>query len=665
MAAAAVALALLGTAISYALTVTNGMEAGWVLGQPNFETGYDPGDPNLGAANPPSASTMNIATAVIRDPAGGRFFLVDNGNRRVLIWNGLAPGATFNGTPANVVLGQQSFAGNAANVNCSGTPGIVSACGLDNPGSMWLDVPNNRLWVTDINNHRVLGWNLAGIATGDPANYVIGQGGFTTKTVNRDCADTGTTGAIPNACGLDSPAGVTGGNGMIIVADSDNYRVVFYSQSVIGLSSNKAAVGVLGETSLTTRTRTVTQSDLGYACDALWDGARSRLSVADCDVGANRVMVWENFNPASFSNGAPASKVLGQPDFTTGTAGAGASGLNGPTTFAACPSLGRFLVCDTYNNRVLVYDDATLTDGEGATAVIGQPDFASTAPTTSRTGLNFPIGVACDGAAGHIYVGDGVNHRVLVYGDHVGDDPLVVDNGTATTSGNTVTVTSTVGHTYTVALPSGTSPLSPNTSVIITAGTNVNHPSISISATLPAGQTKTVTIPWVANRDYCIDDQPGATVGTTQGGCTAAGQVKVDKQDINTIGECFFWEGSDTICRTDATTLTVTGLEHSALYAVSDEDDDGVDDDADVCPGTDLNGPVPTVSLKPNHMGDDVMIDGCNASQILTCLTNVTPANPEGEQKHGVSRGQQNIFTRRLDWAQDVSPADGTPDCFQ
>ncbi len=640
-----------------AMSITNGMEAGWVLGQTDFTTGFDANSPTFGAASPPNAATMNLPDSLAWDTANNRLFVLDGGNNRVLVYNGVSPGSGFNGRSANVVLGQQSFAGSAPDTNCSGTSGIVSACGFNNPIGMTYDAASGRLWVSDSNNSRVLGWDGGNITTGAAANYVLGQGGFATNTVNRDCADTGSSGpATPNACGLDNPMGVAVGGGRIIVADNDNKRVVFFPESIIGQSSNKAAVGVLGEASLTSETRTVTQSDLGLVCDVLYDGARSRLYVAECDVSANRVMIWESFNPASFTNGLAASKVLGQSNFTSGAAGSGSAGMSGPYHLAVHASGNRLFVSDASNNRVLIFDDTTLTNGEAAVNVLGQASFTAVDPGTTRSTMYISSGLAFDATGDRLYVADAGNHRVLVYGSHFEEAPLVVTGGTATTSGGTVNVTGTSG-SYGVTFPSGTVPLSGG-SITIAVGSSVNHPSIAINASLPAGQTKSVVLPWTGD-SLCIDDNPGAAI-TTQGSCNAP-KVRVAKQGFDQVGECVVWEGSDTVCRTSATTLTVNGLEHSALYAVIDQDDDGVDDAEDWCPNTDLSGAVPTIALRPNHIGDSTTLNGCNASQILACKG----GNTQGEQKYGVSPGQQNVFTSHLGWAADVSPSDGTPDCLQ
>ncbi len=78
----------------------------------------------------------------------------------------------------------------------------------------------------------------------------------------------------------------------------------------------------------------------------------------------------------------------------------------------------RLYVVDTYNNRVLGWNDvATLTNGEAADLVIGQLDFTSHAANTggeSASTLSSPLGAAVDGS-GNLYVADQSNSRVLEY----------------------------------------------------------------------------------------------------------------------------------------------------------------------------------------------------------------------------------------------------------
>ena len=92
----------------------------------------------------------------------------------------------------------------------------------------------------------------------------------------------------------------------------------------------------------------------------------------------------------------------------------------------------------------------------------------------------------------------------------------------------------------------------------------------------------------------------------------------------------------------------------------ADSDGDGVLDDDDLCLDTDLAGPVPTQSLGNGAMGDDTVIYGCNASQVLECV----PGNASGQYKKGLSAGNQKVFTNMTGWASD-SDGNGVPDCLE
>ena len=91
----------------------------------------------------------------------------------------------------------------------------------------------------------------------------------------------------------------------------------------------------------------------------------------------------------------------------------------------------------------------------------------------------------------------------------------------------------------------------------------------------------------------------------------------------------------------------------------SDADFDGAGDACDICPDTDLNGPIPTVSLIPGHMGDDHVIHGCNATQILSCK----PGTNIGERRNGITPDTQQVFFVQKGWG-DERDGDGVRDCF-
>ncbi|MCS7027480.1 MAG: T9SS type A sorting domain-containing protein [Bacteroidia bacterium] len=123
-----------------------------------------------------------------------------------------------------------------------------------------------------------------------------------------------------------------------------------------------------------------------------------------------RVLIW---NPVPDVNGAPATVVVGKPTFTstaTGTTAALTSQVNG----AFITNDGKLLISDTGNNRVLVWNSIPTTNGQPADVVIGQDNFTSNTPGSGRNRLNQPWGLYVS-PKGQLFIGDRENNRVLVY----------------------------------------------------------------------------------------------------------------------------------------------------------------------------------------------------------------------------------------------------------
>lgn len=119
----------------------NGTSADVVLGQSDF-TSSDAGATARGLDRPEGVSID-----------GGRLYVADSGNNRVLIYDSIP---TANEAAADEVLGQSDFDHVAANDDDQdGTPdATASARTFDEPAAVHAD--GNRLFVTDFNNNRVL-----------------------------------------------------------------------------------------------------------------------------------------------------------------------------------------------------------------------------------------------------------------------------------------------------------------------------------------------------------------------------------------------------------------------------------------------------------------------------------------------------------------------------
>jgi hypothetical protein len=120
-----------------------------------------------------------------------------------------------------------------------------------------------------------------------------------------------------------------------------------------------------------------------------------------------------------FSTGMNASRVIGQRNFTSSVAGIGRTGLNFYNTGSglAFDASGNLWVGDLNNNRMLEFPNVSGSVSNRASTVIGQPDFQSSAPATTRNGSWFPVQAGFD-AAGDLWVPDANNNRILEYPVH-------------------------------------------------------------------------------------------------------------------------------------------------------------------------------------------------------------------------------------------------------
>lgn len=132
------------------------------------------------------------------------------------------------------------------------------------------------------------------------------------------------------------------------------------------------------------------------------------ILLAACGGGGASPRVLTTFQAASLA--------LGQPDLTSSQPNLGgapsANGLENPVGLALTPE-GGLLVVDNGNNRVLLFSSLQQAGGAGASAVIGQPDFQSSAAAVTRTGLSGPISVAV--GAGRMAVAERDSNRVVIY----------------------------------------------------------------------------------------------------------------------------------------------------------------------------------------------------------------------------------------------------------
>jgi hypothetical protein len=89
------------------------------------------------------------------DPFSARLYAADPGNSRSVVFD-LGDGI-IDGMPASFVLGQVALTTGAPNNDCTGAlSGVVNECGLHGPWAVTMDLPQQRLFIADTANHRVL-----------------------------------------------------------------------------------------------------------------------------------------------------------------------------------------------------------------------------------------------------------------------------------------------------------------------------------------------------------------------------------------------------------------------------------------------------------------------------------------------------------------------------
>ena len=143
--------------------------------------------------------------------------------------------------------------------------------------------------------------------------------------------------------------------------------------------------------------------------DTALDSSGNRLFVADQN--NNRVLVF-NLDGSNNISSKTAAKVLGQADLNSFIATTTSTGMSGPKGVAFDSANNRLFVSDTANNRVLVFNTSSISNGQAATAVLGQSGFFGNSPNTSTTTLSSPEGLAFDSSTNRLFVSDTGNNRV-------------------------------------------------------------------------------------------------------------------------------------------------------------------------------------------------------------------------------------------------------------
>lgn len=446
------------------------INATYVTGQSNFT--------NHGG----NCSAFSITASCFNDPVSAtidsvhhRLFVADRNNERVLVFNldsNNSIGA--NNTAAAHVLGASTFT----------TPG-TGACSSSTFGgnviNLMYDSTNDRLFVSDFTHNRVLVFDTASITDGEAAVAVIGAVNFTTCTA-------GTTSQKFN--GPDDMEWVAS-DSAVVISDERNNRALWFPFPA-GAASNPAATFVLGQPDFVSFTSALTQSGIkgvNGTTGAAWDPNHRRLFISN--TSGNRVMVWDiPVSPTSAINGENATFVLGQPNFTTGTATLTQNGLDSPDDANYDATLDRYCVSDNLgsNQRIVCYDGNAIATNMNAESILDQASW-----TVSTSG--FTQNTMTKPEWNHTFDPD--HNRVFTY-ERTGNRTLQFD---------LVLITTTV-------LPNPTVGVAYNSSVAISQQQGTSQTWTIVSGSLPTGLS--------------LNSATGAITGTTSDTTLHTFTVEVD-----------------------------------------------------------------------------------------------------------------------------------------
>ncbi len=389
------ALSISITDIDEPINFVNGQDASMVVGQANF----------LSDGHNQDGIVAGNSFDYVYGNAGfgnGVLYLSDYYNYRVLGFNGVP---TVNNQTADFVLGQNAF---------TSTDAEIGAGGMDCPANS--QYANNKLLLVDCSYSRATIYDPAPTMGPGAAAVVIGQANFSDA------------GSACTRTGLSFPeAGTLTVDGRVIIADSDNNRVMIWN-SVPGASGVPADL-VLGQTDFNScddnaPSSEPTNQNFDHPSGVWSDGEK----LVVLDYYNHRALIWTSFPT---SNGQAADLVLGQSDFTHNAYNDddqdNIANVAPTARTLSFPYLGvdfnglQLCIADNENSRVLIWDGFPDNNFEPANRVLGQADFASgvydRGGSVAANTLDQPTGCLFIGQ--QLIISDTENSRFLVYEEQV------------------------------------------------------------------------------------------------------------------------------------------------------------------------------------------------------------------------------------------------------
>lgn len=365
---------------------------------PRVILGGEIGADGLAQQVEPRADTLfGPRGACLASPAGP-LYVCDTGHHRLLAWS---KPPTADQTPADMVIGQPDFFREGRNAKSG-----VGATTLNVPTGIAADA--ETLVVADAWNHRVLIWHGHPDRSNRPADVVLGQADFTGGLANRGTA-------APRADTLNWCYGVAIADGRLFVADTGNRRMLVWD--TIPTRNSTPADLVLGQTDFTTRDENAgaPAGASGMRWPHTICVADGMVLVPDA--GNNRVMVWRqmptrNGAPCDFVLGQTDVTSV---DHNRAAYYPTATAMSMP--YGLTRQGDRIAVADTANSRLVGFEIDVLDMGADATSLTGQRTFEAKGDNRwgppVRDSLCWPYGVAACGET--LIIADSGNSRVLLW----------------------------------------------------------------------------------------------------------------------------------------------------------------------------------------------------------------------------------------------------------
>lgn len=374
--------------------------------------------PNIRLSSGVGPNQVTSIDGTVLDEKNQRLFATDGANNRILIWD-IEPSHIKSQSPdAIAVIGQADFTSKVAG---------ASETQLNHPGSIFYDDANNRLFVSDSGNNRVMVFDVSPqrTKTGMTATGVVGQPDF-----NAHDPGLGPDRMNRPARLLHDPA-----TQRLFVGDGGNRRILIFNVAPDQLKMGLAAANVLGQDDFNSRNpRTSLQKAvaLGYGPLQI-DSQRQRLYVSE-PIDQNRALVFD-VAPSRIKNNEDAMAVLFQHDAEKIEWKVSQTQETWPRPFLDAKD-GKLYVAASHpgGNRVSIFDVSGDIKPTGMPSITtighfdadGKVDFVDR-PAGSRLNgrVMYPRSVALDSVDHRLFVSDQYNSRVLIF--KLTDDNRVLD----------------------------------------------------------------------------------------------------------------------------------------------------------------------------------------------------------------------------------------------